>query len=135
MLVCSSPEPRQDSAVFPRAARGRNALREFESSDPRIRSPNVPRQLIRFQITNHLGSAIVELDEQARIISYEEYSPYGSTTYQAVRSATETPKRYRYAGKERDENGLYYNGSRYYCPWLGRWTSPTGWLTSSDLPK
>ena len=28
---------------------------------------------------------------QAQIISYEEYSPYGSTSYQAVRSQTETP--------------------------------------------
>ena len=45
-------------------------------------------------------------------------------TYQAVRSQTETPKRYRYTGKERDdESGLYYHGARYYAPWLARWTS------------
>ena len=66
----------------------------------------------------------LELDEQAQIISYEEYYPYGSTSYQAVRSQTETPKRYRYTGKERDEeSGLYYHGARYYAPWLGRWTA------------
>ena len=83
-----------------------------------------PRQLIRYQHANHLGSASLELDEQAQIISYEEYAPYGSTTYQAVRSQTETAKRYRYTGKERDaESGLYYHGARYYAPWLGRWTS------------
>ena len=59
---------------------------------------------------------------QAQIISYEEYTPYGSTSYQAVRSQTETPKRYRYTGKERDEeSGLYYHGARYYAPWLARW--------------
>lgn len=85
--------------------------------------PGVPPQLIRYQLGNHLGSASLELDHQAQIISYEEYSPYGSTTYQAVRSQTETPKRYRYTGKERDEeSGLYYHGARYYAPWLGRWT-------------
>jgi RHS repeat-associated protein len=84
----------------------------------------VPPRLIRFQFGNHLGSASLELDDQARIISYEEYTPYGSTSYQAVRSQTETPKRYRYTGKERDEeSGLYYHGARYYAPWLGRWTS------------
>lgn len=83
-----------------------------------------PPQLIRYQLGNHLGSAGLELDDQARIISYEEYTPYGSTAYQAVRSQTETPKRYRYTGKERDEeSGLYYHGARYYAPWLGRWTS------------
>jgi hypothetical protein len=51
-----------------------------------------PRQLLRYQFGNHLGSASLELDEQARIISYEEYAPYGSSTYQAVRSQTETAK-------------------------------------------
>ena len=43
-----------------------------------------PAQLIRYQFGNHLGSASLELDEQAQIISYEEYTPYGSTSYQAV---------------------------------------------------
>lgn len=33
-------------------------------------------------------------------------------------------KRYRYTGKERDEeSGLYYHGARYYIPWLARWVS------------
>jgi RHS repeat-associated protein len=83
-----------------------------------------PAQLIRYQLSNHLGSACLELDDAARVISYEEYYPYGSTSYQAVRSQIETPKRYRYTGKERDEeSGLYYHGARYYAPWLSRWIS------------
>ena len=49
------------------------------------RRPGVPEQLIRYQFGNHLGSASLELDDQAQIISYEEYTPYGSTSYQAVR--------------------------------------------------
>jgi RHS repeat-associated protein len=33
-------------------------------------------------------------------------------------------KRYRYTGKERDEEtGLDHMGARYYAAWLGRWTS------------
>jgi RHS repeat-associated protein len=83
-----------------------------------------PRLLIRYQIGNHLGSACLELDGQAQVISYEEYAPYGSSTYQAVRSQTETAKRYRYTGKERDEeNGFYYHRARYYAAWLGVWIS------------
>ncbi|WP_218032361.1 SpvB/TcaC N-terminal domain-containing protein [Paenibacillus glycanilyticus] len=86
---------------------------------------DVPQRLIRYQFGNHLGSSSLELDEQAQIISYEEYAPYGSSTYQAVRSMTETAKRYRYTGKERDEeSGLYYHGARYYAAWLGRWNAP-----------
>jgi RHS repeat-associated protein len=64
------------------------------------------------------------LDEQAQITSYEEYTPYGCASYQAVRSQIDTPKRFRYTGKERDEeSGLYYHGARYYAPWFGRWAS------------
>jgi RHS repeat-associated protein len=82
-------------------------------------------QLVRYQHSNHLGSAVLELDDGSDIISYEEYFPYGSTSYQAVRSQTETPKRYRYTGKEHDEeNDLNYHGARYYAPWLARWTQP-----------
>ena len=89
-----------------------------------------PAQVIRYQFGNHLGSSSLEVDEGARIISYEEYTPYGSTSYQAVRGAVEVAaKRYRYTGKERDEeSGLYYHGVRHYVPWLGRWVSadPSG---------
>ena len=83
---------------------------------------NGPAQLVRYQHGNHLGSAVLELGDQSDIISYEEYFPFGSTSYQAVANQTEVPKRYRYTDKERDdENDLYYHGARYYAPWLGRW--------------
>ncbi len=84
-----------------------------------------PAQLIRYQFDNHLGSATLELDDGAKIISYEEYYPYGNTSFQSVDATREVPaRRYRYTGKERDaESGLYYHGARYYAPWLARWTS------------
>ena len=87
--------------------------------------PGVPSQLVRYQFGNHLGSAALELDEAGQIISYEEYYPYGSTSYQAGRSAAEVSlKRYRHTGKERDEEtGFAYYGFRYYAFVLGRWTS------------
>lgn len=84
-----------------------------------------PSALVRFQLGNHLDSALLELDEHGDVISYEEYYPFGSTSYQAGRTVTEVSlKRYRHMAKERDdESGLYYYGARYYAPWLGRWTS------------
>jgi RHS repeat-associated protein len=101
----------------------RIALVETRTLDTAGNDPT-PSQLIRYQFGNHLGSASLELDDQAQIISYEEYTPYGSTSYQAVRSQTETPKRYRFTGMERDEeSGLAYHSARYYLPWLGRWGS------------
>jgi RHS repeat-associated protein len=95
-----------------------------------------PGQLIRYQLSNHLGSAVLELDDQAQIISYEEFYPYGSTSYQAVQNLTETSKRYRYSGKERDEEtGFNYHRARHYATWLGRWTAadPKGINTESNL--
>jgi RHS repeat-associated protein len=85
----------------------------------------VPPQLVRYQFGNHLGSACLELDAGGLVISYEEYYPYGGTSYQAGRSAAEVRlKRYRYTGKERDEEtGFTYHLARYYAPWLGRWAS------------
>jgi RHS repeat-associated protein len=87
--------------------------------------PDIPEQLIRCQLGNHLGLAILELDDQAQIISYAEYYPYGSTSYQAGRSAAEVSlKRYRYTRRERDgETGFAHHRTRYYAAWLGRWTS------------
>lgn len=95
-----------------------------------------PPRLVRYRFTNHLGSVTMELDHEAEIISYEEYSPYGSTVYQAVSSQVDTPKRYRFAGKEREEEtGMYYYGARYHAPWLARWISsdPKGLVDGVNL--
>ncbi len=101
----------------------RIALVETRTLDAAGDDPS-PRRLVRYQCGNHLGSATLELDEQARIISYTEYAPFGSTTYRGVRSRNESTNRYRFSGKERDEQtGLYVHGARYYAPWLARWTS------------
>jgi len=101
----------------------RIALVETRTVDSAGNAPALP-QLIRYQFGNHLGSASLELDDQSQIISYEEYTPYGSSSYQAIRRGVElNAKRYRYTGMERDEeSGLNYHGARYYSPWLGRWT-------------
>ena len=115
----------------------RVAIVETKSTDASAPPNSVPSTLVRYQLDNHLGSACVELDDAAALISYEEYYPYGSTSYQAGRSAAEVSlKRYRYTGKERDEEtGLSYHGARYYATWLGRWTAcdPAGMVDGPDL--
>ncbi len=93
-------------------------------------SERVGVRLVRYQLHNHLGSAALELNEAADIISYEEYHPFGTTAYQAKNANIKAAaKRYRYTGMERDEEtGLEYHSARYYLPWLGRWcsTDPIG---------
>lgn len=81
------------------------------------------KHLVRYQLHNHLDSVNLELDDNAEVISYEEFHPYGTTAYQAKNTAIKSAaKRYRYTGMERDEeSGLEYHSARYYLPWLGRW--------------
>ncbi|MBL7703900.1 MAG: RHS repeat-associated core domain-containing protein, partial [Taibaiella sp.] len=90
-----------------------------------IGTDDAAETLTRYVYSNHLQSASLELDGIGDIISYEEYHPYGTTAFQAKNvSINAVAKRYRYTGKERDEeSGLYYHGARYYIPWLCRWTA------------
>ena len=76
-----------------------------------------PAELMRYQLANHLGSSVLELDECAQVITYEEYYPYGSTSYQAVRVGTETPEALPlHRQGARHETGLYYHGRSLLRP-------------------
>jgi hypothetical protein len=74
----------------------------------------------RYQHSDHLGGSHLETEEHGAVISYEEYHPFGTTAYQATLNLLPFgAKRYRYCGKERDEeSGLYYYGARCYAAWL-----------------
>ncbi|MGD2091706.1 MAG: RHS repeat-associated core domain-containing protein [Candidatus Aminicenantes bacterium] len=95
------------------------------------------KNLVRFQYTNKLGSATLETNEDRTVISYEEYHPFGTSAYRSSKSDVNLSlKRYRFTGKERDdETGLYYFGARFYADWLGRWTSsdPAGFVSGLNL--
>jgi RHS repeat-associated protein len=74
---------------------------------------------VKYQLGDHLGSSNVVIDKVGNLINREEYMPYGETSFGSF-----ARKRYRFTGKERDEeSGLYYHGARYYAPWLARWVS------------
>ena len=94
-------------------------------SDDKQRIATIDGNLVRYQLSDHLGSASVELDQYADIISYEEYYPFGSTSYRNGRNEVDVSlKRYKYVMKELDnETGLYYYGMRYYASWICRFVS------------
>jgi hypothetical protein len=78
---------------------GRVALIESHTKG----SDRGPAQRIRYQFFNLLDSVCLKLDEHAKIISYEEYLPFGSTSYQAVDGNVEVRKGYHYDDKEQDK--------------------------------
>ncbi len=90
---------------------------------------------VQYHLGDHLGSSNVAIggdDEKASgFINHEEFYPYGETSFGSF-----ARKRYRFTGKERDEeSGLSYHGARYYAPWTARWTSsdPAGLVDGPNL--
>jgi RHS repeat-associated protein len=86
--------------------------------------PDDTTPAVKYHLGDHLGSSNVVVDDVGGWVNREEYTPYGETSFGSF-----ARKRYRFTGKERDEeSGLNYHGARYYAPWLGRWisTDPIG---------
>jgi RHS repeat-associated protein len=79
-----------------------------------------------YHLNNHLLSICVEVDERGEILTYEEYLPFGGTSFIIGKDPKWIESKiYRYSSKEYDEKtGLYYYGVRHYSPELSRWTSP-----------
>ena len=98
-----------------------------------------PTSRQRYQLGNQLESVAVEVTEDGDIIGYEEFYPFGATCFHSkVTPDNVSLKRYRYTGKERDEEtGLYYHGARYYAAWLGKWTAidSIGWIRGGDINR
>ena len=95
----------------------------------------VDSRTVRYVYTNFLGSNTLEMSASGQKLSVEEYYPFGGTAFQSGSSQAETGlRRYRYAGRERDqETGLYYFGARYYAPWLCRWISADNVKRTDDI--
>jgi RHS repeat-associated protein len=92
----------------------RIALMRLGPAHPDDRGP-----AIQLHLGDHLGSSNVVVDFRGDFIHREEYTPYGETSFGSF-----ARKRYRFTGKERDEeSGLNYHGARYYAPWLVSWVS------------
>lgn len=94
-------------------------------------SPGDRTPAVTVHLADHLGSSTVVLDDTGAVVSREEYTPYGETSF-----GSHTRKRYRFTGRERDEeSGLSHHRHRYLAPWLARFTSadPRGHLEGSHL--
>ena len=74
---------------------------------------------VTYVLADQVGSGTLRLDTSGAVIDKEEYYPFGDSSLR-----TFSYKRYRYVGKERDqESGMYYYGARYYVAWTCRFIS------------
>jgi RHS repeat-associated protein len=105
---------------------GRIAIVRAGPAHPDDRGPAVA-----FHLPDNLGSGVVVVDGTGAPVNREEYTPYGETSFGSF-----ARKRYRFTGKERDEeSGLNYHGARYLNLVLARWlsTDPAGPVRSTNL--
>ena len=83
--------------------------------DDKLRSKN--GNVIRYFLTDHLGSTVALTDASGAITSSTSYDSFGNAT-------SSIPTSYRYTGREYDADiGLYYYRNRWYDPELGRFIS------------
>jgi RHS repeat-associated protein len=111
---------------------GRNRVAIVRAGDPR---PGAAGPAVQYHLADHLGSSHVVVGGAGpgdrAFVDREEYHPYGETSFGSFGR-----KRYRFSGKERDEeSGLGYFEARYYASWLARWTScdPAGTVDGPSL--
>ena len=105
------------------AEAGRNAVRllHWVGTPPN----GVDNDHLSYSLTDHLGSSLLELDEQGELLSEEGYLPFGGRAWWIEHHGAKASYKTRgYSGKERDATGLYYYGYRYYAPWQQRWINP-----------
>jgi insecticidal toxin complex protein TccC len=105
------------------AEAGRNAVRllHWVGAPPN----GVDNDHLSYSLTDHLGSSLLELDEQGEVLSEEGYLPFGGRAWWIEHHGAKASYKSRgYSGKERDATGLYYYGYRYYAPWQQRWINP-----------
>lgn len=100
------------------------------------RPDEIEQDQVRYCLDDSQNSSLIELDQNGRLISHEDYYPFGGTAALTATSDLEVSyKTLRYSGKEMDVSGLYYYGRRYYAPWLQRWISadPAGAVDGWNL--
>lgn len=93
--------------------------------------PDDTTPAVKYHLGDHLDSGNVVVDSAGGLVNREEYTPYGETSFGSF-----ARKRYRFTGKERDEeSGLYYHGARYYGAWIAKWVScdPKGMVDDVNL--
>jgi RHS repeat-associated protein len=95
---------------------GRSRIATVRAGNP---FPDDPPDAVLFQFGDHLGSSSVVVNAAGSWINREEWTAFGETTFGSF-----SRKGIRFMGRHRsEESGLAHHGSRWYAPWLARWTS------------
>jgi RHS repeat-associated protein len=93
---------------------------------------NTPMGEVYFLLSNHLGSTTMTLNLDGSVASEMRYSAWGETRY----TFGTTPTKRQYTGQIEDSYiKLYWYGSRWYDPALGRFISPDSIVPDKGNPQ
>jgi RHS repeat-associated protein len=106
-------------------------IKHIFAGDQRIATIGQGRTI--FFHSDHLGSTVLLTNEKGGVAAGFSYQPFGQKTDE-LPGAPMTA--YLFTGKEMDSStGLYYYGSRYYDPALGRFATPDMSTAALRLPQ
>ena len=80
----------------------------------------VSAQSLVYIHSDHLGSTALATDTSGRLVSKQNYYPYGTT--RSASDSLPTEKQYTGQVSDTDSTGLYYYNARYYNPSLAKFT-------------
>ncbi len=78
-----------------------------------------------YYLKDHLGSIRMTINKNGKVVSYNDYYPYGSIMPMRSMNMAMADERYKFIGKEQDaETGLYLFGPRPFDSNIGRFLNP-----------
>ncbi len=78
-----------------------------------------------YYLKDHLGSIRMTVNKNGKVVSYNDYYPYGSIMPMRSMNMAMADERYKFIGKEQDaETGYGYFDNRYYCSLTGMFGRP-----------
>jgi RHS repeat-associated protein len=106
---------------------GSNPAIEWEYiwfGDTPVAQIHTPTNEIAYYFTDHLGTPIIQTNQQGDVIWHAEYEPFG--TIFAIRAGEDRYQPLRFPGMIADIGNpdVYYNMHRYYRSSWGRYTQP-----------
>ena len=119
------PDPEEATS----SSAGPDTLEEWTTSAPAAFSNAV----VRYYVTDHLGSPRVVLDAQRKVLDRHDYEPFGVELTPLTDQADLT---HRFTGHERDlQTGYDYMHYRFYGSTLGRFLKPDSVVANAADPQ
>ena len=88
---------------------------------------NINKSIVYYH-KDTLGNPILATNEAGNVVYKSDFFPFGKQLYENGN------EKFKFAGNELDDSGLYYSGARYYDPNIGRFTQVDPFYNPTQSP-